>query len=127
MTDAGAVFMVRFWIRPDAIDTVLGWLDGGHIAEVVDAPGFLWARRIKLTNEDAADDGWPGYAMIYGAENLDALHRYFKSDAPERFAIERAEKGLDELIRMERDWGVVEFAIDADLGADPDANPGETG
>ena len=114
MTDVGAVFLVRFWIRPDSIDTVLGWLDGGHIAEVVDAPGFLWARRVRLANEDAADDGWPGFAMIYGAENLDALHRYFKSDAPERFAIERAEKGIDELIRVERDWGVVEFAADAD-------------
>jgi len=114
MKDAGAVYMVRFWIRPDAIDTVLDWLDGGHIAEVVEGPGFLWARRVRLANEDAADDGWPGFAMIYGAENLEALHSYFKSDEPARFAKERAEKGIDELIRVERDWGVVEFSADSE-------------
>jgi hypothetical protein len=112
MTDAGAVYIVRFWIRPDAVDTVLGWLDGGHIADVLKGPGFLWAHRVRLTNEDAADDGWPAYAMIYGAENLEALLGYFKSDAPERFARERADKGIDEMIRVERDWGVVEFSAE---------------
>jgi hypothetical protein len=52
--------------------------------------------------------------MIYGAENLEALHTYFKSDEPARFAQERAEKGIDELIRVERDWGVVEFSADSE-------------
>jgi Domain of unknown function (DUF4286) len=116
MAEVGALYMVRFWIRPDALDAVLGWLDGGHIAEVVETPGFLWARRVRLTNEEAADDGWPGYAMIYGVESLDALDAYFKSDAPGRFAAERAEKGLDALMRVERDWGVVEFTAGSGTG-----------
>lgn len=110
MSQVGAVYMVRFWIRPDGVDTVLAWLDQGHIAEVIEAPGFLWAQRIRLVNDDAAHDGWPAFAMIYAVESLDALYDYFKSDAPERFAAERAEKGLDELLRVERDWGVVDFS-----------------
>jgi len=111
---AGAVLLVRFWVRPDAVDTVLGWLDGGHIAEVMAAPGFRWARRLRLANADAADeDGWPGFAMVYGVESLEHLHRFFKSDAPARFAAERAEKGLDPLVRMAIDWGAAELAIEA--------------
>jgi len=116
MADVGAVYMVRFWIRPDGVETVLGWLDNGHIAEVIEAPGFLWAKRVKLLNEDAAHDGWPAFAMIYATESLDALYGYFKSDAPARFAAERADKGLDELLRVERDWGVVEFSATGSAG-----------
>jgi hypothetical protein len=113
MEQAGAVYLVRFWVKPEAVDTVLDWLDHGHIAEVVAEPGFLWARRARLLNEDANDDGWPGFAMVYGIESLGHLDRYFESEAPRRFAAERAEKGLDDLMRVERDWGTVEFAADA--------------
>jgi len=114
MDQAGAILLVRFWINPDAVDTVLDWLDHGHIAEVIDEPGFLWARRARLANEDAADNGWPGFAMIYGIDSLENLERYFGGDAPQRFAAERAAKGLDDLMRVERDWGVVEFAAESD-------------
>ena len=34
-----------------------------------------WARRYKLTAPDA--EGWPAYAMIYGARSLAALEAYF--------------------------------------------------
>jgi len=108
----GAVYIVRFWVEPGSLQTVLDWLDHGHIAEVVDEPGFLWAKRVRLLNDDP-DDGWPGFAMIYGIETREHLDRYFAGEAPKRFAAERAEKGLDDALRIERDWGVVEFAADA--------------
>ncbi len=69
--DAPVVFIVRFWIKPGAQDTVLAWLDGGHIAEVVGEPGFLWARRYRLDAESG--DGWPAYAMIYGLASMEEL------------------------------------------------------
>ncbi|MDH3232828.1 MAG: DUF4286 family protein [Alphaproteobacteria bacterium] len=115
MDQAGAIYLVRFWIDPDAVETVLDWLDRGHIADVIDEPGFLWARRVRLANEDAADNGWPGFAMIYAVDSVESLESYFDSDAAQRFAAERAAKGLDTVIRMERDWGRVEFAAESDL------------
>ena len=109
--DAPVVFIVRFWIKPGAQDTVLAWLDGGHIAEVVGEPGFLWARRYRL--DAKSGDGWPAYAMIYGLASMEELQTYFNGEAPKRFARERAEKGLDDLMRVERDWGTVEFGVEA--------------
>ena len=109
--DAPVVFIVRFWIKPGSQDTVLAWLDGGHIAEVVGQPGFLWARRYRL--ESQSEDGWPAYAMIYGLSSMADLHSYFNGEAPKRFASERAEKGLDDLMQVGRDWGEAEFAVEA--------------
>jgi len=107
--DAPVVFIVRFWIKPGSEDAVLAWLDGGHIAEVVGEPGFLWARRYRLDSE--SDDGWPAHVMIYGLASPEDLQNYFIGEAPKRFARQRAELGLDELLRVERDWGVEEFGV----------------
>jgi hypothetical protein len=111
MQDANAVYLVRFWIKPGNEAKVFGWLDKGHIDDVVAQPGFLWARRYKL--EQATDDGWPGYAMIYGLESLDHLNAYFESDAVKQYAKEREELGLDALLRMDRAWGSRESGADA--------------
>ena len=51
---AGCLYLVRFWARPDAEAEVLAWLDGGHIAEVLRQPGFLWARRAALEERRCA-------------------------------------------------------------------------
>ena len=113
--DAPVIFIVRFWIKPGSQDTVLAWLDGGHIAEVVGEPGFLWARRYRLDSE--GEDGWPAYSLIYGLTSMEDLHSYLDGEAPKRFARERAEKGLDDLMRVERDWGTAEFGVGpADTG-----------
>ena len=55
--NATAIYLIRFWIKPGSEDKVLGWLDGGHIADVVKQPGFRWAQRIALELPDA--DSWP--------------------------------------------------------------------
>lgn len=108
--EAPAVYLVRFWIRPGGEARVLDWLDNGHLVDVVKQPGFLWARRYRLVEPD--DEGWPAHSMIYGLESIEALERYFESEATERYAQERVELGLDELLKMDRNWGTTELAID---------------
>lgn len=110
--DAPAIYLVKFWIRPGGEDRVFKWLDDGHLKDVVDQPGFLFTRRYRLAEPD--DEGWPAYAMIYGVESIEALETYFDSDATKRYAQERIDLGLDDLLKMDRSWGSLEFAVDAD-------------
>ena len=55
--------VVRFWVAPAAEAQVIGWLDGGHMAEVAGQPGFLWGKRIQLEKNA---EGWNGFSTIYG-------------------------------------------------------------
>ena len=48
MNEPGFFLVVRFRVAPQAETQLLGWLDGGHVAEVVGQPGFLWCKRIRL-------------------------------------------------------------------------------
>jgi hypothetical protein len=87
MKDARYFLIARFWVAPDAEAQVMGWLDGGHVAEVTGQPGFLWSRRIRL-EKDA--QGWQGYCMIYGIEDRAAFERYSGNHALHaKFAKER--------------------------------------
>jgi len=74
---------VRFSIEPQAEAQVLRWLDGGHAAEVVKQPGFLWCKRIRGDNHT--------YMMLYGIESKAAFLAY-EGNAPlkAKFAKERA-------------------------------------
>jgi hypothetical protein len=109
--NAPAVYLVRFWVRPGGEKRVFDWLDGGHLKDVVGQPGFLWARRYKLAEPD--EDGWPGYAMIYGVASPAALEAYFASPDTRRYAEERKALGLDALLKMDRSWGTLDAAVDA--------------
>jgi hypothetical protein len=109
--NAPVVYLVKFWVKPGGEKKVFGWLDGGHLQDVVAQPGFLWARRYKLTEPDK--DGWPGYAMIYGVKSMQALSAYFNSAATKRYADERKALGLDGLLKMDRAWGALEIAVEA--------------
>jgi hypothetical protein len=97
------VYIVQFWLKPDGGQKVLDWLNGNHLTDVVNQPGFLWARMFDL--EQADEDGWPAYMMMYGLESRQALEDYFNSEAPKQYARERIELGLDELLRAERYFG----------------------
>lgn len=110
MNDAPAFYLVRFWVKPGGEQRVFDWLDGGHLKDVVDQPGFLWARRYKLVRPDA--DGWAAYAMIYGATSVAALDAYFASAATRQYAQERISLGLDALLKMDRNWGTPEAAVE---------------
>ena len=54
MKDARFFLVVRFWIAPGGDAQVMRWLEGGHMAEVLRQPGFLWTRRLKLAEEEPA-------------------------------------------------------------------------
>lgn len=87
MKEAGYFLVVRFWVAPEAEAEALGWLDGGHMAEVAAQPGFLWCKRLRL-DDDA--QGWQGYSMIYGIEDKASFDRYNGNRAlHDKFARER--------------------------------------
>ena len=80
--------VVRFYIAPQAEAQVLGWLDGGHMAEVAGQPGFLWCKRIRIEKNP---QGWNGYSMIYGIASKKDFMNYENNAALKgRFAKERA-------------------------------------
>ena len=106
--DAPVMYMSRFWVSPAGKQQVFDWLDGGHCAEVVAQPGFLFAKRVKL--EQSGDDGWESYFMIYGLESRQALDNYFANKAlHEKFTQQRAP--FVQHLRMERLWGSIENSL----------------
>jgi hypothetical protein len=98
----GFFLVVRFWVAPQAEAGLMRWLDGGHIAEVLGQPGFLWCKRIRL---EAAADGWAGYAQIYGIESKAAFDAYNVSPLMEKFKRERAP--FETHMRIDRFFGEV--------------------
>jgi hypothetical protein len=103
MNEPGFFLVVRFWVAPQAEAQVIGWLDGGHVAEVVGQPGFLWCKRIRL---EKATDGWAGYAQIYGIESKAHFDAYNNSSIMEKFKRERAP--FEKHMRIERFFGQVD-------------------
>ena len=109
MKAPGFFLVVRFWIAPQAEAGVLGWLEGGHVAEVLAQPGFLWCRRIRLADPDP--QGRKGYSMLYGIESQDAYDRYNGNETLRaRFASQRAP--FEKHLRIERYAGAVDYALD---------------
>lgn len=83
MTEPGFFLVVRFSVAPQAEAEVMRWLDGGHIAEVLRQPGFLWCRRIKIAEHE--------YSMIYGIASKADFDAYEANAALKaKFARERA-------------------------------------
>ena len=105
MKEPGFFLIVRFWVAPQAEAQVIDWLDGGHVAEVVRQPGFLWCRRIRLAEKDA--NGWSGYWMIYGIASKEDFEGYSANKLlHEKFARERAP--FEKQLKMDRFAGPVE-------------------
>jgi hypothetical protein len=114
--DAPVLYVVRFWVSPEGRQQVFDWLDGGHCAEVIAQPGFLFFQRIKL--EQTADDGWESYMMLYGLSSREALDAYFADSALHaKFTAQRAP--FIHHLRMERAWGRVEVALTPDGHTQP--------
>jgi hypothetical protein len=109
MKEAGFLLLVRFWIAPQAEGQALEWLEGAHVAEVLRQPGFLWCRRVRVT--EPAADGWAGYAMIYGIESRAAFDAYEGNALLKaKFARERAP--FEKYLRIERFAGQVDMALE---------------
>ena len=108
LRDAKFFLVVRFWVAPGGEPAVFRWLEGGHIAEVLRQPGFLWVRRLKGTEPDAT--GWSAHAMIYGIESRESYDRYMRNTALHaRFKKER--QPLEAKMRIERFAGEVDYAL----------------
>jgi antibiotic biosynthesis monooxygenase (ABM) superfamily enzyme len=101
--DAPYLYVVQFWVRPDAEAKLVAWLREKHLQEVADQPGFRWARMVKLEQKSA--DGWQGYVNIYGVDSKAALEAYFDGAARQRFTGESA--AFQDAMRAERGWGAV--------------------
>jgi hypothetical protein len=103
MKDAKYFLVVKFTIEPQVEAQVLRWLDGGHAAEVVKQPGFLWCKRLKL-------DGKGAYMMMYGMESKAAFLAY-ESNAPlkKKFFAERAP--FEKFMKIERFHGETELSL----------------
>jgi hypothetical protein len=107
MKDAGFFLVVRFWIAPGGQDQVMRWIEGGHIAEVMRQPGFLWVRRLRMAEPDAT--GWSAHAMIYGIESKADYDRYMANQALHaKFTKER--EPFAAKLRIERFAGEVDFS-----------------
>ena len=107
MNEASFFLVVRFWIAPGGEAQVMKWLEGGHVAEVMRQPGFLWMRRLKMAEKDAT--GWSAHAMLYAIESRGHYERYMADQAlHDKFARER--KPFAAKLRIERFAGEVDFA-----------------
>ena len=102
MKDANFFLVVRFSIEPQAEAEVLRWLDGGHVAEVLQQEGFLWCKRLRLGTHE--------FAMLYGIESRAAFEAYEANTALKaKFTRERAP--FEKHMRIERFAGEVERAF----------------
>jgi hypothetical protein len=105
MQDPGFFLVVRFWVTPQAERDMIGWLDGGHVAEVLRQPGFLWCRRIRLAEKDP--NGWSGYTMIYGIASEADFARY-SADTVLHAKFRRERAPFESHLRIDRFAGPVE-------------------
>ena len=104
MTEAKYFLVVRFSIEPHAVAGVMRWLDGGHVAEVLQQHGFLWGKRVRLGEHE--------FAMIYGIESREAFEAYEANTALKaKFARERAP--FEKHMRIERFAGEVDKSYGA--------------
>jgi len=104
MRDAKFFLVVRFSVEPQAEAQLLRWLDGGHVAEVLQQAGFLWCKRLRLGEHE--------FAMLYGIESHAAFEAYeANTELKARFARERAP--FERHMRIERFVGEVETSYAA--------------
>lgn len=107
MKEARFFLVVRFWISPGGQDQVMRWMDGGHVAEVMRQPGFIWVKRLRMAEPDAT--GWSAHAMIYGIESRAHYDQYMANHALHaKFSKER--EPFATKLRIERFAGEVDFS-----------------
>jgi hypothetical protein len=107
MNDAKFFLVVRFWIAPGGEEQVMRWIEGGHIAEVMRQPGFLWVRRLKVPEADAT--GWSAHAMIYGIESK-AHYEQYMANHPLHSRFSKEREPFATKLRIERFAGEVDFS-----------------
>ena len=109
MKDAELIYVVKSWYDPNQGEPYIDWLENKHVREVLEEPGILWAKRVRLDQSD--DNGWPCILLVYGFENRDALNTYMKSSSRLRFREELNE--MRDIHYSERFWGDVDLKLAA--------------
>jgi hypothetical protein len=108
MKEARFFLIVRFWIAPGGEPQVMRWLEGGHMAEVLRQPGFLWVRRLKIAEPDAT--GWSAHAMLYGIESREHFEKY-QANPQLHAKFNKEREAFATKLRIERFAGEVDFAL----------------
>ena len=108
MKEARFFLIVRFWVAPGGEGQVMRWLEGGHMAEVLRQPGFLWVRRLKGVEPDAT--GWSAHAMLYGIESHEHYEKY-QANQPLHAKFNKEREPFAAKLRIERFAGEVDFAL----------------
>lgn len=84
---SSVLFIFHLWVDPAAYPDIHRYAADGHLAEVVDHPGFRWGCEIDFGEVDA--DGWRRIATVYGVETRAALDAFLASDDFQRYAEQR--------------------------------------
>ena len=108
MKEARFFLVVRFWIAPGGETQVMRWLEGGHMAEVLGQPGFLWVKRLRIAEPDAT--GWSAHAMVYGIEARQYYDNYM-ANQPLHAKFNKEREPFATKLRIERFAGEVDFAL----------------
>jgi len=108
MKEARFFLIVRFWVAPGGEAQVMRWLEGGHMAEVLRQPGFLWVRRLKGAEPDAT--GWGAHARPYGIELREHYEKY-QANQPLHAKFNKEREPFAAKLRIERFAGEVDFAL----------------
>jgi hypothetical protein len=81
------LFIFHLWVEPEAYPRIHRYAAEGHVAEVVDHPGFRWGCEIDFGETDA--QGWKRIATVYGVETRTALDDFLASDDFKSYAEQR--------------------------------------
>ena len=102
-----ALYVVTIEVAPGSEQAWNRWHEDIHVPEVLRQPGFLWVRRLKLSETDAT--GWSGHAMIYGiGSKVDYEHYMANHALHAKFNKER--EPFATKLRIERFAGEVDLA-----------------
>ncbi|MDA5193427.1 DUF4286 family protein [Govanella unica] len=74
-----AVYAILVWLPAAIEDSYIGWLEGGHLAEVVKTAGFLNVRRIAFDQTDS--DNRRAHLIIYEAPSKEVVDAYINNPA----------------------------------------------
>ena len=79
-----------------------------HIHDVVNNPGFMWARRIPL--DEPAEDGWKRLIIVYGINTREEYQAYKEGKAFQNYKEEC--KQFEGFYRVQRFFGQVDLVLD---------------
>jgi len=102
------LYYVMLDVHPKKGQPFLKWLSDKLILNVLEHPGFLWARRVAL--EESAEDGWKKLILVYAVNNREDYLAYKNSDLFGR--VKEDLKQFEGQYRVQRFFGQVDVFFD---------------